>query len=273
MITREGGKESQRAKESERKEEERESQRPIRHPISQRGRLSGGSGGCQVVTMVIWGRSVLSAPATATYTPEAPGGEQTSLRWGSCGQRKQATQPGGMQPAPGCEHKNWRTYECQTKWWQRCEDCKGRLAEGRVEEQEGQKRLAGWTPPGWTGTPSITVVLDTTTGKWACNLCSSEMAHGAAKVITDVGAICMSCRTGPLPERQLQAQTSEEESAATAPQAPTATLVELSGRSNASTGAAAGRSSVAMSLTAQQVEYLQETLTVAQWERLRGMSP
>ena len=194
-------------------------------------------------------------PATASYEKSPPGGEQTHLKWESSGRRRQTTmQAGGMKPAPQCAHAAWRTYESGSKWWMRCEaeGCKGRLAEGPIQDQEGQKRLVGWIPYGWKGEKTPTKITNLATGEWECNLCQTRLPYGSAKVLTDVGMICMPCRTGTYEKRKLTVTRSDPTSEAGSSTASAAPPPEQEG----------------MTLNAEQVEMLQEVLTAKQWRQL-----
>ena len=180
-----------------------------------------------------------------THEPDRPGAEQTPLRWEASGRRQDSiTQRGGMAPAPQCSHKHWRTYEGHTKWWQRCESCKGRLAEGEIQEQDGQKRLAGWTPPGWGGKRTPTRIINLGAGSWQCGLCQQELPFGVRKVLTDVGQICYQCRSGTYVTRTLSG--TESATSSTSPEEDTG----------------------GMHLNPRQVKFLEELLTARQWKQL-----
>ena len=129
-------------------------------------------------------------------------------------------------------------------WWMRCERCEGRLAEGRVAQRGDMKVLEGWTPPGVAGQATAEQEVKLT-GSWTCGLCQRELQQGTASVLTGVGRICIPCRTGP-GRKQAHAPPEDE-----APQAPPADRVPLN---------------------SAQVQYLQEILTVQQWQRLTALA-
>ena len=140
-------------------------------------------------------------------------------------------------------------------WWIRCEQCGGRLAEGRVARQESLKLLVGWTPPGMAGPATIgqEVAL---TGRWTCGLCKSELEQGTASVLTGVGRICIPCRSGP---GRTQAPPLAKTLAETPEAPPPAEAREK-------------EIDIMLELNSGQVEYLQETLTVQQWRRLTALA-
>ena len=136
-------------------------------------------------------------------------------------------------------------------WWIRCEQCGGRLAEGRVARRESLKILEGWSPPGVAGHATIgqEVAL---TGRWTCGLCKSELEQGTASVLTGVGRICIPCRTGP---GRAQAPPPEETPAPPPAETP-----------------AQEKENDMLTLNSAQVEYLTETLTVQQWRHLTRLA-
>ena len=195
-------------------------------------------------------------PTSPRATPADADQEKTKLAWKPGGQRHASTltsQRGGKAPDPACAHDGWRTYEGATKWWIRCEQCGGRLAEGQVARRETLKILEGWTPPGVAG-HATTGQAVTLTGRWACGLCGSELEQGTASVLTGVGRICIPCRSGP---GRLQAPPPGE-----TPEAPP----------SAETLAQEKENDMVLTLNSAQVEYLQETLTVQQWRRLTALA-
>ena len=196
---------------------------------------------------------------TVTREKNPPGSEQTHLKWKSSGRRERevpTTQAGGMAPAPQCSHTAWRTYESGSKWWMRCELCKGRLAEGAVQEQEGKKRLSGWVPYGWTGPRAPTMMSDLETGAWQCCLCKTQLPYGAAKVLTDVGEICMTCRSGTYEKRSATSASTASPSTTPAPKA------------TATASGPAKTTEEGMYLNAEQAAFLEETLNARQWMQL-----
>ena len=215
-------------------------------------------------------------------------------RWGTKEARqKQRWQRGGKAPASSCSHQPWRTYQTASRWWIRCEECQGRLASGAMGTQEdGVRMLLGWRPPTWPKVEpedeEATVWKDT----WTCAMCRVRLAYGTTGVITEVGKICMTCRTGPgkmkkkatsgsgtaepMKEDLLSADEAWEELE------PEAAATDGPMQRPAEAAATAGPTqrpakNVTTRLTSKQIEFLEEKLTAKQWKELQikdqGLSP
>lgn len=210
-------------------------------------------------------RGAAAAAASAAKTSQGATSadadqEKTKLAWKAGGRRHASTttqQNNGKAPDAACAHDGWRTYEGASKWWIRCEQCEGRLAEGRVAHRDSLKVLEGWTPPGVAGWATVGQEV-TLTGAWTCGLCKFELQQGTASVLTGVGRICIPCRTGP-GRRQDRAPSEEK------PQAP-------AGTSQAPSAETSTQENDELTLNSAQVEYLQEILTVQQWHRLTALA-
>jgi len=209
--------------------------------------------------------SAAAHPTSPGATPADADQEKTKLAWKPGGRRHASTmtsQRGGKALDAACAHDGWRTYEGATRWWIRCEQCGGRLAEGRVAHRETVKILEGWTPPGAAGHATIGQEV-TLTGRWTCGLCESELEQGTASVLTGVGRICIPCRSGPgRAQAPPPAKTPEAPPPAETPETPPP----------AETPAQEKENDTVLTLNSAQVEYLQETLTVQQWHRLTALA-
>ena len=121
--------------------------------------------------------------------------------------------------------------------------------------------MAGWTPPGWSATKTATRITNEATGTWPCSLCKTEQPYGAAKVMTDIGMVCVNGCTGGHTKKQQGRSSSSGSSCPPPPAAQTSTTpVPEAPRTNRGNGE--------MKLNPRQVEFLEEALTARQWRQL-----
>ena len=125
--------------------------------------------------------------------------ETERRRWGTQAARRNQRWPkGGKAPASSCSHESWKTHQQATRWWIKCEDCEGRMSEGKIgRSEDGTMRLHGWHPPTWPKPEPENEEAAELTDSWSCAMCRLRLAHGTAGVITEVGKVCMICRAGP----------------------------------------------------------------------------
>ena len=196
---------------------------------------------------------------------------------------KQSWQQGGKTVAPDCAHQSWRTYQTATKWWIRCEDCEGRMSSGKVSTQEdGNTVLHSWVPPSRPEPELEDEATKDLVGSWRCNMCRAMLAHGTKAVITEVGKICMICRTGPGKISKKKASSDheveeEEDALPSLPSLPSGKINESKktpGKINKATTKKKEMPSdkpeaeKTMCLSDTQLRYLEENLTAKQWREL-----
>ena len=120
--------------------------------------------------------------------------------------------------------------------------------------------LLGWKPPTWPEPEVENTEMPGAKDAWSCAMCKTKLAYGTKGVITEVGKVCMICRTGPGKIRKKvddsHKQESEGESSKTSSKAtpPTETSKDDTVKG--------------VVLNDKQIEILEENLTLKQWREL-----
>jgi len=206
--------------------------------------------------------------ATTERRTQTPASRQEDLptegsRWGTEGPRsnRQKWQRGGKALAPGCDHQSWRTYQQASRWWIRCEDCEGRIDSGKVATQEdGTMMLLGWKPPTWPEPEAEDTEMPVAKDVWSCGMCKTKLTHGTKGVTTEVGKVCMICRTGPGKMKKKADDGHEQEFEDGSRKTPSkATPTTETSKSNTVKGEV---------LDDKQIEFLEKNLTAKQWREL-----